>query len=249
MCSRTGNRRTSVYARRTVLLATRRAKLWRAADARDVRDAIRFTTARGVQVRAHSGGHSYAGYSTMSDGVALDLRRLNLIRVDKSNGTAIVGAGSQLIDISSTLADEAIAAWQAWAPHAPDAVTSILHLNSGVAPSVAANGQFMAPRGPILLEMVGSRRTTDRTFGALKQREFASISTTTSTFRRRLAASGPGLESRGRRDGDRAPRLIWRRARLTGRRACRVPSASLCVSWPPARARAWRRRRVASATR
>lgn len=42
-------------------------------------------------------------------------------------------------------ADEAIAAWQAWAPHAPDAVTSILHVNSGTHPSIAANGQFMGP--------------------------------------------------------------------------------------------------------
>ncbi len=188
----------------------------------------------------------------MSDGVVLDLRRLNSIRVDKSNGTATVGAGSQLIDISSTLAskgvtlpagscpsvgvagvtlgggfglasrrfgltvdsllalrmvtadgelrtvdgssdqdlmwalkgggggnfgvvtdfvfkvhplprsasyfevgwpwssaDEAIAAWQAWAPHAPDAVTSILHLNSGAAPSIAANGQFIGSSGAV----------------------------------------------------------------------------------------------------
>jgi FAD/FMN-containing dehydrogenase len=42
-------------------------------------------------------------------------------------------------------ADEAIAAWQTWAPHAPDTVTSILHLNSGAPPSIAANGQFMGP--------------------------------------------------------------------------------------------------------
>ncbi len=44
----------------------------RPADARDVRDAIRFTVAQGVRVRARSGGHSYAGYSTLPDGVVLD---------------------------------------------------------------------------------------------------------------------------------------------------------------------------------
>jgi hypothetical protein len=33
--------------------------------------------------------------------------------------------------------------WQAWAPHAPDTVTSILHVNSHPLLSVEANGQFM----------------------------------------------------------------------------------------------------------
>ncbi|MHB8690591.1 MAG: FAD-binding oxidoreductase [Solirubrobacteraceae bacterium] len=73
-------------------------------DARDVRDAIRFTVAHGLGVRARSGGHSYAGYSTIEGGVMLDLRRLNQISVDKRSGTARIGAGAQLIDIYSTLA-------------------------------------------------------------------------------------------------------------------------------------------------
>jgi hypothetical protein len=73
-------------------------------DARDVRDAIRFTVAHGLGVRARSGGHSYAGYSTLDGGVMLDLRRLNQISVDRRSGTAQIGAGAQLIDIYSTLA-------------------------------------------------------------------------------------------------------------------------------------------------
>jgi FAD/FMN-containing dehydrogenase len=73
-------------------------------DADDVRGAIRFTVARGMQARARSGGHSYAGYSTLSNGVVLDLRELNSVRVDKSAGTATIGAGAQLIDISAGLA-------------------------------------------------------------------------------------------------------------------------------------------------
>jgi FAD/FMN-containing dehydrogenase len=40
-------------------------------------------------------------------------------------------------------AGEAIAAWQAWAPHTIDKLTSILHLNSGSAPSITANGQYL----------------------------------------------------------------------------------------------------------
>jgi FAD/FMN-containing dehydrogenase len=218
----------------------------RPVDARDVRAALRFTVSRGVQVRARSGGHSYAGYSTLSDGVVLDLRRLSSIRVDQRNRTATIGAGSQLIDVSGALArkgatlpagscpsvgiagvtlgggfglagrslgltldnllavqmvtadgelrtvdaqtdpdlfwalrgggggnfgivtdfvfrvhpmpksatyfevewpwssaNEAIEAWQAWAPHARDEVTAILHLNAGTPPSITTNGQFL----------------------------------------------------------------------------------------------------------
>jgi FAD/FMN-containing dehydrogenase len=224
----------------------------RPVDARDVRSAIRFTVSGGIPVRARSGGHSYAGYSTVSNGVVLDLRRLNSIRVDKRAGTATVGAGAQLIDIYSRLAkagatlpagscpsvgvsgvtlgggfglagrrfgltadnliavqivtadgqlrtvnarsdrgllwalkgggggnfgivteftfkvhplpasaayfnvtwpwssaDEAIAAWQSWAPHTTDRATSILHLNSGSQPSINANGQFLGSSGAL----------------------------------------------------------------------------------------------------
>lgn len=218
----------------------------RPVDARDVRDAVRFTVAQGIRVRARSGGHSYAGYSTLSDGVVLDLRRLSWVNVDQSRRLVTIGAGSQLIDVSLALArkgatlpagscpsvgiagvtlgggfglagrhlgltldsllavrmvtadgqlrtvdehtdpdlfwalrgggggnfgvvtdfvfrvhplpptasyfnvewpwssaEEAIDAWQAWAPHAPDQVTSILHLNSGSVPSITANGQWL----------------------------------------------------------------------------------------------------------
>lgn len=201
---------------------------------------------RFVPVRARSGGHSYAGYSTLSDGVVLDLRQLNSITVDKQAATTSVGAGAQLIDVYSGLANagatlpagscpsvgvsgvtlgggfglagryyglttdnlvavnivtadgqlrtvngqtdadllwalkgggggnfgivteftfnvhqlpvsaayfnvtwpwssagEAIAAWQSWAPHTTDKITSILHLNSGSPPSINANGQYL----------------------------------------------------------------------------------------------------------
>ncbi len=218
----------------------------RPVDSVDVRDAIRFTVAHGVPVRARSGGHSYAGYSTLSGGVVLDLRELNTITVSTGARTATVGAGAQLIDVSAALAgaeatlpagscpsvgisgvtlgggfglagrrfgltadnlvgakivtaegalqtvnattdpdllwalkgggggnfgvvteftftihplpnsaayfnvswpwssaDEAIAAWQSWAPHTTDRATSILHLNSGASPSITANGQYL----------------------------------------------------------------------------------------------------------
>jgi FAD/FMN-containing dehydrogenase len=40
-------------------------------------------------------------------------------------------------------ASEAIDAWQAFAPHTTDKISSILHLNSGSPPSINANGQYI----------------------------------------------------------------------------------------------------------
>jgi FAD/FMN-containing dehydrogenase len=224
----------------------------RPVDGADVRDAIRFTVARGVHVRARSGGHSYAGYSTLANGVVLDLRRLNWVRFDQATGLVTVGAGAQLIDLYAGLAphavavpggscpsvgiagvtlgggfglasrhlgltvdslqsakivtadgrfwsvdqgsdadllwalrgggggnfgivtefvfrthpvparstyfqvrwpwpsaDEAIDAWQGWAPHTNDKVTSILHVNGGGPAAINANGQYLGPAGDI----------------------------------------------------------------------------------------------------
>ncbi len=73
-------------------------------DGRDVRDAVRWGVGKGTHVRARSGGHSYAGYSTVSDGVVLDLRNLNYVHIDGRAGTASIGAGTPLIDVYAKLA-------------------------------------------------------------------------------------------------------------------------------------------------
>jgi len=71
-------------------------------DTRDVQAVVRWADRFGVRVVARSGGHSYAGYSTTSGGVVVDLSRLRGIRV--AGGRATVGAGAQLIDVYSKLA-------------------------------------------------------------------------------------------------------------------------------------------------
>jgi hypothetical protein len=73
-------------------------------DSEDVLSAVRWGVGRGVALRARSGGHSYAGYSTFADGIVLDLRGLKTISVDRGAGTATVGAGAQLIDVYTALA-------------------------------------------------------------------------------------------------------------------------------------------------
>jgi FAD binding domain/Berberine and berberine like len=73
-------------------------------QASDVQGAVRWAVAHDVALRARSGGHSYAGYSTLSGGVVLDLRNLRSISVDLGARTATVGAGAQLIDVYRALA-------------------------------------------------------------------------------------------------------------------------------------------------
>ncbi len=65
---------------------------------------VRWAVSNGVQLRARSGGHSYAGYSTLNTGVVLDLRNLRHVNVNRGAGTATVGAGTQLIDLYTALA-------------------------------------------------------------------------------------------------------------------------------------------------
>src|ERR1700733_14198668 len=76
----------------------------RPTGAGDVQKAVNWGLANGVPLRARSGGHSYAGYSTLSGGMVLDLRNMRGISVNVSKRTATIGAGAQLIDVYAALA-------------------------------------------------------------------------------------------------------------------------------------------------
>ena len=71
-------------------------------DARDVQAVVRWAQRHGLALTARSGGHSYAGYSTVAGGVVLDLRRMRDVRVTR--GHVRVGGGAQLIDVHTELA-------------------------------------------------------------------------------------------------------------------------------------------------
>jgi FAD/FMN-containing dehydrogenase len=77
-------------------------------DAADARTAVQWAVAHGVPLRARSGGHSYAGYSTLKGGMVLDLRNLRAISVNVHARTATIGAGAQLIDVYSALAAQGV---------------------------------------------------------------------------------------------------------------------------------------------
>jgi hypothetical protein len=77
-------------------------------DTADVQAAVRWAAAHHVSVRARSGGHSYAGYSTLTGGAVLDLRNLRAISFNRHTKTATVGAGAQLIDLYAALAPHGV---------------------------------------------------------------------------------------------------------------------------------------------
>jgi FAD/FMN-containing dehydrogenase len=64
----------------------------------DVARCLDFTASHDVPLAARSGGHSYGGYSN-SDGLVIDVSRMNAITVDTAANTARVGAGAKLIDV------------------------------------------------------------------------------------------------------------------------------------------------------
>ncbi len=72
-------------------------------DATDVLDAVRYLVAHNTRLRVRSGGHSYAGYSTLSNGVVLDMRNLRRVVLNRRAGTATIGVGAALIDVYGAL--------------------------------------------------------------------------------------------------------------------------------------------------
>jgi FAD/FMN-containing dehydrogenase len=76
-------------------------------DAVDVAAVVRWATKTGVHIVPRSGGHSYGGYSTVANGVVVDLQRLKSVAV--AQGHALVGAGARLGNIYSGLGAHGLA--------------------------------------------------------------------------------------------------------------------------------------------
>ncbi|MGW1719505.1 FAD-binding oxidoreductase [Streptomyces sp. NPDC002156] len=67
----------------------------------DIRTALSYARAHSVPVAIRNGGHSYAGWSSGNGRLIIDVSKLNRVRA--SGGTAVVGAGSKLIDVYRAL--------------------------------------------------------------------------------------------------------------------------------------------------
>jgi FAD/FMN-containing dehydrogenase len=70
-----------------------------AADAGDVRAALRWAQRCGVRPLARSGGHSYAGFSTGAGALVIDLSAIDHVHVTPDLSRAQIGAGARLIDV------------------------------------------------------------------------------------------------------------------------------------------------------
>ncbi|HEX2079208.1 MAG TPA: FAD-binding oxidoreductase [Longimicrobium sp.] len=64
--------------------------------AEDVRNAVKWANAHGVPIRARCGRHSYEGWSTVQDGIVVDVSWMDLVQVDTDAGVARVEAGIDL---------------------------------------------------------------------------------------------------------------------------------------------------------
>jgi FAD/FMN-containing dehydrogenase len=71
------------------------------ASPEDVERTVRWARRHAIRLVPRSGGHSYAGYSTTSSGVVVDVSHLR--GVHASGGEATVGAGAHLIDVYAGL--------------------------------------------------------------------------------------------------------------------------------------------------
>ncbi len=65
----------------------------RVADAADVATAIHVARASGLELAVRSGGHSSAGFSTVDDGLVIDVRALDSVDIDVKRRTVWAGAG------------------------------------------------------------------------------------------------------------------------------------------------------------
>jgi hypothetical protein len=85
------------------LFDTRRpAAIAQCVNTSDVQACVAAAVASRTPIAARGGGHSYAGYSTPDNALVVDLAGMSGVRVD--GDTAVVGAGTRLIDVYAGLA-------------------------------------------------------------------------------------------------------------------------------------------------
>ncbi|GAB3469773.1 FAD-binding oxidoreductase [Actinophytocola sediminis] len=71
----------------------------------DVQACVEVAANARLPIAARSGGHSYAGYSNADGALVVDLNPMSGVEV-RPDGTAVIGAGTRLIDVYTGLAAE-----------------------------------------------------------------------------------------------------------------------------------------------
>lgn len=75
----------------------------------DVKAAIALSRERGLPVTVKGGGHSGAGWSSITDGLVIDLTGMRDVQVDETSRTAWVGGGTRAMDLISAAAPHGLA--------------------------------------------------------------------------------------------------------------------------------------------
>lgn len=74
---------------------------------KDVSNAIRWARENNVLIRPRSGRHALeVNLSQVNGGIVIDVSDLNSIKLDKKNGTVVVGTGNRVGRIANTLAKQ-----------------------------------------------------------------------------------------------------------------------------------------------
>ena len=70
-------------------------------DEADVRAAVRFAVAEGLEIAVRCGAHSMSGASVVDEGIVVDLSRMNRVDVDPVGRRAVVAGGALLGDVDA----------------------------------------------------------------------------------------------------------------------------------------------------
>ncbi|MFH8790078.1 FAD-binding oxidoreductase [Streptomyces roseoverticillatus] len=71
--------------------------------AQDIRECLAFARRYSTLISIRNGGHSYAGWSSGTDRLVIDVSRMRTVRTPDSS-SAVIGAGAKLIDVQTGLA-------------------------------------------------------------------------------------------------------------------------------------------------
>ncbi|MDT5363698.1 MAG: hypothetical protein QOC69_5460 [Mycobacterium sp.] len=80
-----------------------------ARETQDVVNALAWARQNDVELRVRSGGHSLEGWSSVDDGIVIDVSEMKSATIDLASNTATVGAGLNQLEVVSALGEAGFA--------------------------------------------------------------------------------------------------------------------------------------------
>jgi FAD/FMN-containing dehydrogenase len=81
-----------------------------ARETQDVVNALAWARQNDVELRVRSGGHSLEGWSSVDDGIVIDVSEMKSATIDLASNTATVGAGLNQLEVVTALGEAGFAA-------------------------------------------------------------------------------------------------------------------------------------------